>query len=121
MTLKTDLTDPEVIGNYIEGVFWTTVGIVLGIAGLKTNPAFKSLSLIACAVFIIFGVSDLVEAQTGAWWRPLWLLAWKGLCLVGLTWCYWKYRQIKARLAILADKPRDQTTPSESLAKLKEE
>jgi len=114
MTLNTDLTDPEVIGNYIEGVFWMTVGIVLGIAGLKTNPEFKKLSLIACAVFVIFGVSDLVEAQTGAWWRPLWLLGWKGLCLVGLAWCYWRYRQIKARLVAPADKSRDQSTQSDS-------
>jgi hypothetical protein len=121
MKLNTDLTDPEVIGNYIEGVFWMTVGIVVGIAGRKANPAFKNLPLIACAVFILFGASDFVEAQTGAWWRPLWLLCWKGLCLVVLTWCYWKYRQIKARLAVLPDKSRDQSTQSDSLAKLKEQ
>lgn len=35
MTLNTDFTDPEVIGNYIEGVFWMPVGIALGIAGRK--------------------------------------------------------------------------------------
>jgi hypothetical protein len=68
MAFNTDLTDPEVIGNYIEGVFWMTVGVVVGIVGArKSNPAFKNLSLIACVVFILFGVSDLVEAQTGAW------------------------------------------------------
>jgi hypothetical protein len=104
MTFKSDLTDPEVIGNYIEGVFWMTVGIVLGIAGRKKHVAYKKLSLFACAVFITFGISDLVEAQTGAWWRPLWLLGWKGLCIIGLIWSYWKYRQIRARLATEADK-----------------
>ena len=108
MTFKTDLTDPEVIGNYIEGVFWMTIGIGLGVAGRKTNPAYKNLALIACAFFIAFGISDLVEAQTGAWWRPLWLLAWKGLCLVVLTCCYWKYRKVRARLAAEVDQSRNQ-------------
>ena len=63
MTFKSDFTDPEVIGNYIEGVFWMTVGIVLGIAGRKTHAAYKKLSLFACAVFITFGISDLVRPK----------------------------------------------------------
>ena len=99
MAFNTDLTDPEVIGNYIEAVFWMTIGTVLGIAGRRTDPAFKTLALVACGLFVVFGISDLIEAQTGAWWKPLWLLGWKGLCIVGLASCYWKYRRIKKRLA----------------------
>jgi hypothetical protein len=99
MTFNTDLTDPEVIGNYIEAAFWMAVGIAVGIVGRRGNPVFKRLSLITCSLFLVFGASDVVEAQTGAWWRPLWLLAWKASCLVGLASCYWKYRQTKARLA----------------------
>jgi len=99
MTLNTNFTDPEVIGNYIEGVFWTIVGIVLVIAGQRANRTYRVLSIVASSVLIVFGISDFVEAQTGAWWRPLWLLGWKALCLLVLTWCYWKYRRIRARLA----------------------
>jgi hypothetical protein len=99
MTLNTNFTDPEVIGNYIEGVFWTIVGIVLVIAGKRANRTYRVLSIVASSVLIVFGISDFVEAQTGAWWRPLWLLGWKALCLVVLAWCYWKYRRIRARLA----------------------
>jgi hypothetical protein len=51
--------------------------------------------LIVGTLFVLFGSSDVVEAQTGAWWRPLWLLAWKGVCLGSLGWCYWRYRQIR--------------------------
>jgi len=99
MTLNTNFTDPEVIGNYIEGVFWTIVGIVLAIAGQRANRTYRVLSIVASSVLIVFGISDFVEAQTGAWWRPLWLLGWKALCLLILAWCYWKYRRIRARLA----------------------
>src|SRR5713101_2678554 len=99
MTLNTNFTDPEVIGNYMEGVFWTIVGIVLAIAGQRANRTYRVLSIVASSVLIVFGISDFVEAQTGAWWRPLWLLGWKALCLVVLAWCYWKYRRIRARLA----------------------
>ena len=35
----------------------------------------------ACIAFLLFGFSDYVEAHTGAWWRPWWLLFWKGACL----------------------------------------
>jgi hypothetical protein len=99
MSFNTDFTDPEVIGNYIEGGFWILIGIVLGFAGRKANPAFQKLSRFASGVFILFGASDWVEAQTGAWWRPIWLLVWKGLCLITLAFCYWKYRRIRKDLA----------------------
>jgi hypothetical protein len=104
MTFKTDLGDLEVIGNYIEGVFWIIVGIVLVISGRRANPGFKKLSLIASVLFVFFGKSDFIEAQTGAWWRPLWLLAWKGACLIALACCYWKYRQIRAAIATTGHK-----------------
>src|SRR6266568_23920 len=99
MTLNTNFTDPEVIGNYMEGVFWTAVGIVLVISGRRANSAYRGLSIVASVTFMIFGISDFVEAQTGAWWRPLWLVGWKASCLVVLAWCHWKYRRIRARLA----------------------
>jgi hypothetical protein len=33
--------------------------------------------------FVVFGVSDVIEAQTGAWWHPWWLFAMKALCVLG--------------------------------------
>ena len=51
MTLNTNFTDPEVIGNYIEVVFWTIVGIVLAIAGQRANSAYRGLSIAASGTF----------------------------------------------------------------------
>jgi len=98
--LNTNLAEPEVIGNYIEAAFWITVGAIVAVRGGSARPPFYRLPWLASGLFVVFGVSDIVEAQTGAWWRPLWLLAWKGLCLIGLAACYWRYRIIRARSAL---------------------
>gem|GEM_PF-3089523 len=48
----------------------------------------------AASVFLaLFGVSDFVEVHTGAWWRPWWLLAWKGDCIFALAGIYvwWRW------------------------------
>lgn len=40
---------------------------------------------IAAAAFFLFAVSDWIEIDTGAWWRPWWLLLIKAACVV--TFC----------------------------------
>jgi hypothetical protein len=74
------------------------VGIILAIAGRKAKAPLNRLAIVASVLFLLFGLSDLVEAQTGAWWRPWWLLMWKGLCIVGLAGCYIKYRKLRKLL-----------------------
>jgi hypothetical protein len=95
---NTDLADPEVLGNYIEAGFWMAVGLILGVTALVGRPLYRRLSLLAAVVFVLFGLSDLVEAQTGAWWRPFWLLLWKGACILVLAGCYWHYRKLRKGL-----------------------
>jgi hypothetical protein len=64
--------------NYLEAALWTAIGLTfLGFA----RGAVRTRCLLAAVVFIVFGGSDVVEASTGAWWRPWWLLLWKALCL----------------------------------------
>ena len=97
--MNTNFTDPEVLGNYIEAAFWVVVGILVFALGRRARPPLNRLALPAAVLFVFFGLSDVVEAQTGAWWRPFWLLLWKGFCIVGLAGCYWKYRRIKKEQA----------------------
>jgi H+/Cl- antiporter ClcA len=95
--LNTNLTDPEVIFNYIEAAFWIVMGLILGVTALLAKPPYRRLSLLASVVLVCFGLSDVVEAQTGAWWRPIWLLLWKAACLIALAWSYWYYRKLRKR------------------------
>lgn len=83
--------------NYLEAGLWFSIALVLLAAALirrKRHKPFKT-GLLAGAVFVVFAVSDLVETQTGAWWRPLWLLFLKAICVIILSACYYRYRQIK--------------------------
>lgn len=64
--------DPLFIhANYVEACFWIVLGIVTWIKQPRRAGALLAVALLA------FGISDLVETRTGAWYRPWWLLAWK--------------------------------------------
>ena len=65
--------------NYLECCLWVFIGVCFAFAARKPEP--RSQCLIASIAFLLFGISDYVEAHTGAWWRPWWLLLWKGGCL----------------------------------------
>jgi uncharacterized membrane protein len=73
--------DPTFIyGNYIEACLWAGMGVI---AVVKRNSIW-SVGL-GCAL-VAFGVSDVVETQTGAWYEPWWLLTWKAVCIVLILW-----------------------------------
>src|SRR5262249_46986828 len=72
-----------VISNQIESGFWTFLGLCFGIAALRKHSE-RRRCLLAALTLVVFGGSDLVEARTGAWWRPWWLLAWKVGCVAVL-------------------------------------
>jgi hypothetical protein len=55
---------------------------------------------LAAIAFAAFGISDVVEVQTGAWRRPWWLLTWEAACVViflGLYIDYFRRRRAKAQ------------------------
>jgi hypothetical protein len=95
--VNTNFTDPEVIGNYIEAGFWILIGLAFLVRNRRLRPPYFALPIGAGITFVLFGCSDVVEAQTGAWWRPWWLLLWKGACLLALAYCYLRYRFLRAR------------------------
>jgi hypothetical protein len=70
------------IANIIEGILWVSIGIVLVVLGLHRTLGAKRKYLVVAGVLICFGVSDFVEAHTGAWWKPWWLLLWKASSVV---------------------------------------
>lgn len=88
----------HVIGNQLEAILWFFVALVCLVRSVsvwRNSAKFETVkrNLIASAAFLMFGISDLVEIQTGAWWRPLWLLAWKAACILVFVWLFWRSRQ----------------------------
>ena len=78
------------VGNAIEAVLWLLIAAILLVAGFR-SPASRYRCWLIAAVLIAFGISDVVEIRTGAWWRPWWLLAWKGSCIVTFILLCWKW------------------------------
>lgn len=81
--------------NYVEAWFWITTALVVLVGSLSARKKPIGLYLCLSLLLILFGLSDFVEMQTGAWWKPWWLLLWKGLCLVGFAGCFLYYRSTK--------------------------
>ena len=84
--------------NYIESGIWFVISIGLTIDAYRRgkNDDHFNITVIASFAFVAFGISELIEAQTGAWWRPLSLLVFKGACVFTFVVCFYKYRKITA-------------------------
>jgi hypothetical protein len=95
--------------NYAEAILWFLIAQVFFICALKIHRSslntnsnatgrrirdYRNLCIYAAMAFIAFGSSDLIEARTGAWWRPWPLLVFKGLCIMALAAIYRQYRLI---------------------------
>ncbi len=76
--------DIERDGNLIEAALWLVLGSVVFIYSwrqeLRLRPTLRTLAI----TLVVFGTSDIVEARTGAWWKPWWLFVWKAACVLVL-------------------------------------
>ena len=70
--------------NALEACLWTLLGTMLVYRAAR-QPEFRTRFLLAAVGFFAFAGSELMEMQTGAWWRPWWLLAWKAACITLLV------------------------------------
>ncbi len=93
---------PFQVSNLVEAGFWSTIGLAFAVVAIRRTGAIRWRCAVTCLAFLFFGVSDLVEAQTGTWWRPWWLFVWKVACLAILMVAFLIYRR---------DKKRSPTTP----------
>ena len=70
------------IANYAEACLWVCLGVVAFVRMRRGGAPRAGLrAFVLAAALLAFGGSDVVEAHTGTWWRPWWLLVWKGACL----------------------------------------
>ena len=76
--------------NRVEMFLWLLMAVVVYVKTRRGAAGVVRLGWAAVVLLVLFGVSDAVESVTGAWWRPWWLLVWKGVCVVGLVVCGWR-------------------------------
>lgn len=81
-------------GNYVEAAVWAAMAVFCAVRGARRMDG----RLWALAVvLLLFGASDVIEVRTGAWYRPWWLLVWKGLCVVTILTLlapYWRRKVV---------------------------
>jgi hypothetical protein len=85
--------DVPSVFNAVEAAVWLVVAAILTWASWRRTGRIRAYGAVAALSFAAFAASDVVEIQTGAWYRPLWLLAWKAACIATLAVCYYRWRQ----------------------------
>jgi hypothetical protein len=62
--------------NCCEAALWFAIGTGLLIASIKGTQKkhYANIFQAGSATFLIFSLTDIIEAHSGAWWRPFWLL-----------------------------------------------
>jgi hypothetical protein len=77
----------ETVFNASEAVLWLIFAVVVAVRYRRAEGGARRVARVMALFFVLFAGSDVIETETGAWWRPPGLLVLKGACLVGLTWC----------------------------------
>ncbi len=77
----------ETVFNACEAALWLVFAAVVAVRYRRAEARRRRWSWLTASFFALFGVSDVLEIRTGAWWRPPGLLVFKGVCLIGLIWC----------------------------------
>lgn len=67
--------------NHGEAVLWWCFAIGSFSCAFVKEKRWRRSFLGLAASFSGFGLSDWIEADTGAWWEPWWLLVLKGVSL----------------------------------------
>jgi hypothetical protein len=67
-----------IYANYAEACLWAAMAVIV-IIKLRTPSG-----IILAMALLLFGLSDVVETRTGAWFRPWWLFVWKALCVLAI-------------------------------------
>ena len=89
--------DLETVGNVFEAGLWLLVSGIFLIKAIQARNLFRRTFLILAGGFFVFGISDFIESQTGAWWRPPWLLLIKVLCITVFVYGFGNYYQLTRR------------------------
>ena len=89
----------DAIFNLFEAALWFAISAVFFFRGMfraggrspESRTRRREMFLLASA-FAAFGVSDVIESRTGAWWEPWWLLALKAVCVLVFLRAFRRYR-----------------------------
>jgi hypothetical protein len=73
----------------LEAVFWFVLAVLAAGFGRRAKGETRGRQVALVTFLAAFGVSDIIEVFTGAWWSPPALLILKAVCLFGLIRTAW--------------------------------
>ena len=76
--------------NVIEAAIWMALATWLLYLALRTCSHLKTTFLVFSVALAFFSVSDMIETQTGAWYRPFGLFLLKAVCVLSITGCLYR-------------------------------
>ena len=89
------ITRAFAVSNYWECALWCAISVTfLGFFVVKHHADL----LVGFVAFALFGLSDYIEAGTGAWWTPWWLLVLKVGCVLVFVVLLYRHWQRTRRL-----------------------
>ena len=78
--------------NLLEAFLWMTIAAAFFVR-LRRQKDHRDLARAAAVAFLLFGISDLIEIQTRAWYQPIGLFLLKAACVVTFLICFALYRK----------------------------
>lgn len=78
------------IFNALEAVWWLVLAALAAALGRRARGVTRGRQWALVIFLAAFGVSDVIEVFTGAWWSPPALLVLKAICLFGLIGAAWR-------------------------------
>ncbi len=73
--------------NVIEAGIWFIIGTRFLLYALRKTTNLKKPFLIFSITLFFFGLSDIIETQTGAWYKPWELFLLKAICVILIAGC----------------------------------
>lgn len=89
------MEDPSSTANLIEAGLWFVISTMLMIKTLWAAGRLRRVLFTLGGAFLTFGISDLIESRTGAWWRPWPLLVMKVACVITFIWGFREWHRIE--------------------------
>jgi glycerol-3-phosphate acyltransferase PlsY len=71
----------------IEAGIWIALAGWLLFLAVRRRSSLKKTFFLFSATLFFFGISDLIETQTGAWYKPFSLFMMKAVCVLFIAGC----------------------------------
>ncbi len=82
--------------NVIEAGIWIAMAGWFLFLALRRRSSLKKTFLVFSVTLLFFGISDLIETQTGTWYKPFSLFMLKAVCVLFIAACLFVFFRNRA-------------------------